>query len=192
MTTVVTSSLESRARASPRVVARRPRRAFDGRVPDKTNPSHSRAAGTSASSSRARAVSDPREDVAGNPFEQSSDAADERRVREGAGGRVVATTVIENAALLHEQLLQVEPTRFLPGIPNLPYQYAVYTNFDAPRLAEPNAEVPHDPDALIASQRGAAAKEAAARAAEAPVRGGDFEAMLAAALAAEGGAAAAP
>jgi len=108
------------------------------------------------------------------------------------GGRVVATTVIENAALLHEQLLQVEPTRFLPSIPNLPYQYAVYTNFDAPRLAEPNAEVPHDPDALIASQRGAAAKEAAARAAEAPVRGGDFEAMLAAALAAEGGAAAAP
>ena len=79
MTTVVTSSLESRARASPRVVARRPRRAFDGRVPDKTNPSHLRAAGTSASSSRARAVSDPREDVAGNPFEQSSDAADERR-----------------------------------------------------------------------------------------------------------------
>jgi len=79
MTTVVTSSLESRARASPRVVARRPRRAFDGRVPDKTNPSHSRAGGTSASSSRARAVSDPREDVAGNPFEQSSDAADERR-----------------------------------------------------------------------------------------------------------------
>ena len=67
MTTVVTSSLESRARASPRVVARRPRRAFDGRVPDKTNPSHSRAAGTSASSSRVRAVSDPREDVASAP-----------------------------------------------------------------------------------------------------------------------------
>lgn len=101
------------------------------------------------------------------------------------GGRVIATTVIENAALLHERLLCVAPTRFLPSIPNLPYQYAVYTNFEAPRLSVANSEVPHDPEVLLAEQRGAAAQQAAERAAEAPVRGGDFEAMLAAALAAE-------
>lgn len=61
------------------------------------------------------------------------------------GGLVVATTVIENAPLLADGL-GVRPHVWLPSIPHLPYQYAVYTNFDSPLLASPNPEVPdHDP-----------------------------------------------
>ena len=66
------------------------------------------------------------------------------------GGLVVLTTVIENAPLLAD-LFGVRPHAWLPSIPNLPYQYAAYTNFDAPRLSKPNPEVPHDPDAFLAS-----------------------------------------
>ena len=66
------------------------------------------------------------------------------------GGLVVLTTVIENAPLLTD-LFGVRPHVWLPSIPNLPYQYAAYTNFDAPRLSKPNPEVPHDPDAFLAS-----------------------------------------
>ena len=68
------------------------------------------------------------------------------------GGLVVLTTVIENAPLLADIFPGgVRPHIFMPSIPNLPYQYATYTNFDAPRLAKPNPEVPHDPDAFLAS-----------------------------------------
>ena len=67
------------------------------------------------------------------------------------GGLVVLTTVIENAPLLAELFSGVRPRVWLPSIPNLPYQYAAYTNFDAPRLSKPNPEVPHDPDAFLAS-----------------------------------------
>ena len=67
------------------------------------------------------------------------------------GGLVVLTTVIENAPLLAELFSGVRPHVWLPSIPNLPYQYAAYTNFDAPRLSKPNPEVPHDPDAFLAS-----------------------------------------
>ena len=48
-------------------------------------------------------------------------------------------------------LFGARPHAWLPSIPNLPYQYAAYTNFDAPRLSKPNPEVPHDPDAFLAS-----------------------------------------
>ena len=88
--------------------------------------------------------------------------------------------------MLHERLLGVVPTRFLPSIPNLPYQYTVYVNFEAPRLDLANDEVLQDPDELLASKSGAAVESAAQRTLEAPIRGGgDFEEMLAAALQAE-------
>lgn len=74
------------------------------------------------------------------------------RLLRGEGGSIILTTVIENAPLL-DSLLGVQPRRFLPSIPNLPYQYATYTNFDSPRLAMRNPEVPHDPDALIEAAR---------------------------------------
>lgn len=94
------------------------------------------------------------------------------------GGRVVLTTVIENAQLLNEQL-GVRPNRYLPAIPNLPYQYAVYTNFAAAQLDQPNPEVPHDPDVFLAAPSQVPQQPTAA---EAPLRGAghsyDFEAML--------------
>lgn len=97
-----------------------------------------------------------------------------------AGGLVVLTTVLENARLLAESL-DAQPNTFLPSIPNLPYQYAVYTNFRTAVLDERNPEVAHDPAAFFAAPR-----EAAPPSAEAPLRGAghsyDFEAMLEAEL----------
>ena len=97
------------------------------------------------------------------------------------GGRAVLTTVIENAELLGEQL-GVWPNNYLPSIPNLPYQYAVYTNFDAAQLAQPNPEVPHDPVAFLSAPREAVR----AAATETPLKGCgasyDFEAMIEAEL----------
>ena len=86
------------------------------------------------------------------------------------GGLVVLTTVIENAPLLTD-LFGVFPRVWLPSIPNLPYQYAAYTNFDAPRLSKPNPEVPHDPDAFLASaSRGSGAAEQSSRDDERPIQ----------------------
>ena len=94
-------------------------------------------------------------------------------------GLVVCTTVIENAPLL-EQHLGVRPSRYLPAIPNLPYQYALYTNFPAAQLDRPNPEVPHDPDAFLAASGPPPLQSAAP---EEPLRGAgqnpyDFEAMI--------------
>ena len=95
-------------------------------------------------------------------------------------GQVVCTTVIENAPLL-EQHLGVRPSRYLPSIPNLPYQYALYTNFPAAQLDQPNPEVPHDPDDFLAAASRPPPPQSAA--AEEPLRGAgqnpyDFEAMI--------------
>mgnify|MGYP003684240313 CR=1 FL=1 len=100
------------------------------------------------------------------------------------GGMVIATTVVENAPMMAD-LLAVHPNRFLPSIPNLPYQYALYTSFDAPDLDATNVEVPVDPAEMLRSaQAGAEAHRARAR--EAPVGGRgsayDFEAMIEAAM----------
>jgi len=98
---------------------------------------------------------------------------------------VLGTTVIENGALLRDEL-GVHPHRYLPSIPNLPYQYAIFSNCDARTLNEINPEVPIEPDDLLSQ---AAVSVAAEREAEAPIRVGadglatyDFEAMLEAAL----------
>lgn len=101
------------------------------------------------------------------------------------GGLVVATTVAENASMMSE-LLGVRPNGFLPSIPNLPYQYALYTNFTAPELDAANPEVPVDPAEMLQSAI-AGADAHAARTKEAPIVGGkvngyDFEAMIEAAM----------
>ena len=103
------------------------------------------------------------------------------------GGHAILTTVIENAELLGAQL-GVWPNHYLPSIPNLPYQYAVYTNFDAAQLAQPNPEVPHDPDTFLSAPREAAR----AAVTETPLTGKgasyDFEAMIEAELRRQGAA----
>ena len=104
----------------------------------------------------------------------------------GDGGLVLLTTVVENAPFLHNAL-GVTPNVFLPSIPELPYQYAVYSNFEAAALQLRNAEVPQDPEEILAAAREPPAA-AAARDVEAPIRGVgagayDFEALLQAELA---------
>ena len=86
------------------------------------------------------------------------------------GGRVIGTTIIENAPLLND-LLGVTPNVFLPSIPQLPYQYGVYTNFASPLLAERNAEVPVDPgEMMVAAAAAAAARKEEGAEREAPIR----------------------
>lgn len=100
------------------------------------------------------------------------------------GGLVVATTVVENATMMSD-LLGVHPNRFLPSIPNLPYQYALYTSFEAPDLDALNAEVPVDPAEMLRSAQ-AGVEALTTRAREAPITGKgngyNFEAMIEAAM----------
>ncbi|GIL83818.1 hypothetical protein Vretimale_10472 [Volvox reticuliferus] len=63
------------------------------------------------------------------------------------GGRIVATTVAENATMLSEVLPGghgVRPTPFRPSIPHLIYQYNLFTNFPPAVLCHPNPEIPSD------------------------------------------------
>lgn len=111
------------------------------------------------------------------------------------GGKVIGTTIIENASLLLEEL-GARPNTFLPSIPNLPYQYAVYTSFDCPPLHAVNPEVPHDPTEMLAAavqqpppaDTAAPSSHAELSSSERPIRASSlsFEEMLAAQLAAEG------
>lgn len=57
------------------------------------------------------------------------------------GGKVLGTTIIENAPLL-EELLTLRPTAFLPSIPNLVYQYNLYTTYPSSVFAIANPEIP--------------------------------------------------
>jgi hypothetical protein len=56
------------------------------------------------------------------------------------GGRVLCTTIAENANMMKE-LLGLQPVRFRPSIPNLVYQYCVYTNYDSDLLNKLNPEI---------------------------------------------------
>ena len=62
---------------------------------------------------------------------------------EDASSKILCTTLVENHALLH-RLLGVNPQRYLPSVPNLVYQYNVYTNYVSPRLELDNPELPSD------------------------------------------------
>ena len=56
-------------------------------------------------------------------------------------GKVVLTTVRENADLLNE-LFGVTPTAFQPSIPHLVYQYDLYTNYNSSTFSKLNPEIP--------------------------------------------------
>lgn len=56
-------------------------------------------------------------------------------------GKVLGTTVIENASLLHD-LLGASPTAFQPSIPNLVYQYNLFTNYPSAVFDVKNPEIP--------------------------------------------------
>lgn len=55
-------------------------------------------------------------------------------------GKILLSTIAENAPMMAE-LLAVKPQRFRPSIPNLVYQYALYTNYESSGLAELNPEI---------------------------------------------------
>uniref|UniRef100_A0A7S2BFX1 Protein-lysine N-methyltransferase n=1 Tax=Florenciella parvula TaxID=236787 RepID=A0A7S2BFX1_9STRA len=55
-------------------------------------------------------------------------------------GRVMLTTVAENAPMMKE-LLDVEPQTFRPSVPNLVYQYCLYTSYPSEGLDCDNPEI---------------------------------------------------
>ena len=57
------------------------------------------------------------------------------------GDAVIATTIHENAAFMRE-LLGVLPNTWQPSIPNLVYQYDLYTNYASQRFTSANPEIP--------------------------------------------------
>ncbi|KAG1657443.1 hypothetical protein FOA52_011723 [Chlamydomonas sp. UWO 241] len=60
------------------------------------------------------------------------------------GGKVIGTTVAENEAMLGDILPGMAATAFKPSIPNLIYQYNLFTNFPPAVLCEKNPEIPED------------------------------------------------
>ena len=56
-------------------------------------------------------------------------------------GKVICTTVAENEPLLVE-LFGAKSTKFQPSIPNLVYQYNLFTNYPSEVFAELNPEIP--------------------------------------------------
>ncbi|CAD7702838.1 unnamed protein product [Ostreobium quekettii] len=62
------------------------------------------------------------------------------------GGRVVLSTISENAGMLREAL-GAKPCLFKPSIPTLVYQYSFFTNFDTKYLNTRNQELPCEDDA---------------------------------------------
>ena len=61
------------------------------------------------------------------------------------GGKVLASTVRENAPLL-KQLLGLERQVFLPSVPSLVYQFSFFCNYDSPQLRHANPELPEQED----------------------------------------------
>ena len=60
-----------------------------------------------------------------------------------SNAHVIATTVDENAGLM-DTLFGCQPTHFKPSIPNLVYQYSVFTNFESDCLNAKNPEISLD------------------------------------------------
>jgi len=58
----------------------------------------------------------------------------------GGRAQVIATTVEENAILMKE-MFGCKPATFRPSIPNLVYQYSVFTNFSCLALSDKNSEL---------------------------------------------------
>jgi hypothetical protein len=129
-----------------------------------------------------------------------------RLLRADGGGQVVATTLFENGALVQSLFsgsvgVPVRPRRFLPGVPNLPYQYRLYSNVEGcDAMDTSNPDIPSGPevealgqpidsDMLQQGKQGSGGAEEPPPQEEAALHGGgsdaDFEKMIEAALAAE-------
>ena len=59
------------------------------------------------------------------------------------GGLVLGSTIDENEGFMQE-LLGCQRRQFRPSIPNLVYQYSLYSNFDSEGLNNPNPEIPSE------------------------------------------------
>jgi len=57
------------------------------------------------------------------------------------GGKMLLSTIPENAAMLADKL-GCRPCAFRPSIPNLVYQYDFFTNYDLELLSQRNPEIP--------------------------------------------------
>jgi len=57
------------------------------------------------------------------------------------GGKVIVSTIDENAAML-EEMMQLKLQKFQPSIPNLVYQYSMFCNYESERLSQRNPEIP--------------------------------------------------
>ena len=69
------------------------------------------------------------------------------------GGTVMCTTVAENEGLLNKLFGGIKYVKFMPSIPNLPYQYRLFLNYE-PRsagLSEWNDEIPREFESITAS-----------------------------------------
>ncbi len=55
-------------------------------------------------------------------------------------GAILLSTVVENEEHL-QKILSVRMRKFKPSIPNLVYQYALYSNFEDERLERANPEI---------------------------------------------------
>lgn len=56
------------------------------------------------------------------------------------GGKIILSTIPENAEMLKE-MLNVEPQAFQPSVPHLVYQYNFFTNYQSTNFASLNPEV---------------------------------------------------
>ena len=53
---------------------------------------------------------------------------------------IIGTTVLENRQIM-SSLFDAQPTIFQPSIPNLVYQYSIFTNFSSKVLSNKNNEI---------------------------------------------------
>ena len=60
--------------------------------------------------------------------------------RSGETGKVLVSTISENAEMMGE-LLGLQRRKFQPSIPHLVYQYDFYSNYESEGLARENPEV---------------------------------------------------
>lgn len=87
------------------------------------------AAGGEAAAEEGESKTEAKVEASGDDSKAEADAGAET----GAGAaepacRVLVSTIAENEAMMRE-LLDVEPRAFMPSIPNLVYQYNLYSNY---------------------------------------------------------------
>jgi len=58
------------------------------------------------------------------------------------GGKILISTVNENVEMLAELFPGLERRPFQPSIPNLVYQYNLYTSYPSERMMQLNPEIP--------------------------------------------------